>query len=429
MPANDIRTLTEDNEQLRRAVEELSVLNDLARTIGGSLDGEQVIRAIVRRSLDAVGAEQGLVTLATQDESSSMRTLLRTRVSSTSVGASAYHFNQSLLGWMQLNMKPLVIDDPATDERFKGVRWEENVRSILCVPMTVRSRLIAVLTVFNKRGEGSFSNEDKRLLSIIASQSAQVVENTRLREQEQELERMRHEVRLAAIIQGNLLPRKGPVVEGYDIAGKTSQAQMVGGDFFDFVERPDSAWAITLGDVSGKGLPASLLMSNVQAMLRTLALGNASPEESLRIASRLLFKTTDVDKYVTIVHALLDPVRHQLVYTNAGHTQPFFVRSDGVVGRLRHRELMLGLTDEFPFTSREIDLDSGDMVVIFSDGINETVDAGGEEFGEDRITPLLRDYRGESSESIIERLIASVHSHSGGGAQQDDITVVVVRRI
>lgn len=428
MPEN-LQRLADDNAELRRAVEELSVLNDLARTIGGSSDADHVIRTIVRRSLDAVNAEQGVVTLAPDGDDASMRTLLRTRINSPSAGGENYHFNQSLLGWMQLNMKPLQIDDPAGDPRFQGVRWDEHVRSILCVPMTVRSRLIAVLTVFNKRGDGAFTEDDKRLLSIIASQSAQVVENARLRGQEQELERMRHELALASVIQGKLLPKENPSIDGYDIAGRTSQAQMVGGDFFDFVERSDGTWSITLGDVIGKGFPASLLMSNVHAMLRTLDQGVLSPDETLRIAGRLLFNSTDVDKYVTLVHATLDPGNHRFVYVNAGHVRPVVLHNDGSISRLEHRELMLGLKDDFPYTSAHVDLDRGDTVVIFSDGISEAIDAAGAEFGEERVGTLLGECAGMTVVEMIERLIAAVHDHSGGSAQQDDITVVVVRRI
>ncbi len=426
---DNVQRLADDNAELRRAVEELSVLNELARTIGCSRDTDHIIRTIVRRSLDAVDAEQGVITLAPTDEDASMRTLLRTRIESTSVDGETYHFNQSLLGWMQLNLKPLQIDHPSSDPRFQGVQWDEHVRSLLCVPMTVRSRLIAVLTVFNKRGGGDFTEEDKRLLSIIAAQSAQVVENARLLAQEKELEKMRHELSLASVIQGNLLPRKSPVVDGYDIAGRTSQAQMVGGDFFDFVHRPDGNWSITLGDVVGKGFPASLLMSNVHAMLRTLDQGTLAPDESLRIAGGLLFNSTDVDKYVTLVHATLDPANHRLTYVNAGHVRPVVLHGDGSISRLEHRELMLGLKEDFPYTAASLDLDHGDTVVIFSDGISETIDASRVEFGEERVGVLLGGCVGLSANDMVERLIGAVQTHSGGSTQQDDITVVVVRRI
>jgi phosphoserine phosphatase RsbU/P len=420
-----ILKLEEENRQLRRAVEELSVLNDLARTIGGTLDTDDVIRTIVRRSLSAVDAEQGLVTLAPRDEDSIMRTLLRTNVSSSP--QKRYHFDQSLLGWMQLNMKPLLIDDPASDERFRGVQWDESIQSLLSVPMTVRSRLIAVLTVFNKRGDQRFSDDDKRLLSIIASQSAQVVENARLHEQERELQQMQHEVQLASVIQQKLLPKSSPTIPGYDIAGRSWQAKMVGGDYFDFIPRSDGSYTICLGDVVGKGLGASLLMSNVHATLRTQSMGNASISESLGVANHLLFDCTDADKYVTLFCALLDPANHTIEYSNAGHTRPLLLRNNQIT-RLEERAVMLGLTANYAFPTQRIALHAGDLLVIYSDGITEAVDQRGKEFGEEGLRELLLAHREKTAAELIERIVAEVNRHMAESPQQDDTTLIIIKR-
>jgi sigma-B regulation protein RsbU (phosphoserine phosphatase) len=214
-------------------VEELSVLNDLARAIGASLNSQEIMRTIVHRSLRAINAEQGVITLVDTAANEPMKTLIRTAVSSASY--SPYHFNQSLLGWMHLNRKPLMINDPKNDERFRGVKWDDSLRSLVCVPMVIKAELKGVLTVYNKKGEGKFTEDDQRLLAIIAAQSGQVVENARLYESEKALITMKEEVRLASRIQSDLLPKQSPAVPGYDIAGKSIPAQMVGGDYFDFI--------------------------------------------------------------------------------------------------------------------------------------------------------------------------------------------------
>jgi sigma-B regulation protein RsbU (phosphoserine phosphatase) len=289
-----VQGLEEEVHRLRRAVEELSILNDLSRAIGASLNSEQIMHTIIHRSLRAVTAEQGVITLVDEQANESMKTLVRTAVSSA--GHSKYHFNQALLGWMHINKKPLLIKDPSTDERFRGVRWDESIRSLLCVPMITKSSLRGVLTVYNKKGTGSFTEEDQRLLAIIAAQSAQVVENARLNEMEQSLIRMKEELRLAATIQIELLPKEPPTIPGYDIAGTSVPAQLVGGDYFDFVSITDKQLAITLGDVSGKGLPASLLMANLQATLRGQTLLGASAQECVRRSNRLLYQSTSAEK-------------------------------------------------------------------------------------------------------------------------------------
>ena len=162
--------LQEENRRLRRAVEELSVLNDLARAIGASLNSQEIMRTIVHRSLRAINAEQGVITLVDAHASEPMKTLIRTAVSSAAY--SPYHFNQSLLGWMHLNKKPLTLNDPRNDDRFKGVKWDDSVNSLLCVPMVIKGELKGVLTVYNKKGDGLFTDDDQRLLAIIAAQSA-----------------------------------------------------------------------------------------------------------------------------------------------------------------------------------------------------------------------------------------------------------------
>jgi len=224
-----LRSVREENERLKRAVEELSVLNDLARAIGASLNSQEIMQTIIHRSLRSVHAEQGVITLVEQRQSEPMKTLVRSMVSSAA--RQPYHLTQAFTGWMYLNKRPLIVNDPQHDERFRGVRWDESIRSILCVPMMVKSELIGVLAVFNKRAGGQFSEDDQRMLSIIAVQSGQVVENARLYEEEKLLRQMEEELKLASRIQSDLLPKDLPCMRGYDIAGRTVPAKQVGGDY------------------------------------------------------------------------------------------------------------------------------------------------------------------------------------------------------
>ncbi|MDL1894370.1 GAF domain-containing protein, partial [Sphingobacteriales bacterium CHB3] len=181
-----LHSLQEENRRLRRAVEELSILNDLAGAISASLNSQEIMQTIVRRSLRALNAEQGLVTLVEEQADSSMKTLIRANVSSSA--HEEFHVNQALVGWMQLNKKPLLLNEPHNDQRFRGVKWDLSVKTLLCVPMMNKGALKGVLTVFNKKDGKLFSDEDQRLLAIIAAQSAQVIENARLNEREKAAE-------------------------------------------------------------------------------------------------------------------------------------------------------------------------------------------------------------------------------------------------
>ncbi len=426
--------LREENGRLKRAVEELGILNDLARDIGGSLEPDEVMSTIVRRSLRTVQAEQGVITLVEQkavDESDLMRTLVRTNLT-TSVKRPAYHFDKSLLGWMQLHQKPLLTNVPREDDRFRGVRWEDSIRSILSVPLMVKSALIGVLTVYNKKAEGGFTSEDQRLLAIIAAQSAQVVENARLYEEEKALIHVREELRFATEIQQRLLPKENPAVEGYDIAGMTIPAQDVGGDYYDFMTRGEGKLAFCLGDVTGKGLPAAMLMANLQATIRGQTLVECEPSECMKRSSSLLFHSTDPIKFATLFYGVLDPSEHRLCYCSAGHDRPFFLSGDGEPVRLEPGGMMLGAMDGLSYEQDCIEFAPGDLLVIYSDGITEAMAPGsaeyGEEFGEERLLPILREHRGSGSEKIMEEVVAAVRKHAADRAQSDDMTMLVIRR-
>lgn len=222
--------LLDEIRKLRRAVSELSILNDLVRDIGASTDSAKIMQRVINRSLRAVNAEQGSITLVGQDSADPYKTFVRDMVSSSQ--HQPYHIDQALLGWMHLNKKILSITDPRNDTRFAGVHWDESVSALLCVPLLSKSKLIGILTVLNKRDGTSFNSEDERLLAIIASQSAQVIENARLYEEEQRYIKVQEELRLAKEIQLGLLPTEFPQIQHYDIAAKSLPAQEVGGGLF-----------------------------------------------------------------------------------------------------------------------------------------------------------------------------------------------------
>lgn len=426
-PRQSLPMLEDENQRLKRAVEELSILNDLARAIGASLNSEEIMRTIIHRSLRAIGAEQGVITLVDHDADDTMKTLVRTNVSSSE--REQYHLNQGLLGWMHINKMPLMINDPARDERFRGEKWDASIRSLLCVPMMVKSKLRGVLTVYNKRDRGAFTEEDQRLLAIIAAQSAQVIENARLIEAEQALFKVNEELRLAATIQVDLLPKGAPEIPGYDLAGRSVPAQLVGGDYFDFIPLRKPRYALCLGDVSGKGLPAALLMSNLQATLRGQSLLEVSPGLCVQRSNRLLYQSTSSDKFATLFYGILDPGSHTLSYTNAGHDIPYLYQRGGATRRLNTGGVVLSILEEFPYQEETVRLGAGDLLVVYSDGVTEAINPDYEQFGEQRLNGVIGDLREKSAAEIIEGIIQAVRTHAGRAPQRDDITVMALKRL
>lgn len=423
---DEVGALREENHQLKRAVEELSILNDLARAIGASVDSEDIIHKIVDRSMRAVQAEQTVVTLVDRDAHQSMKTLVRAMTSSAE--HPHFHLNENLIGWMHLYKKPLCTNDPGADDRFRGLKWDQSINSILCVPLMVKSELIGVITSYNKKTRDGFTDEDQRLLAIIAGQSAQIIENARLYEEEKALTGMKEQVKLAAQIQKDLLPRNPPSLEGYELAASSDAAQMVGGDYFDFIPVPHGRWAVCLGDVSGKGLPASLLMANLQATLRGQTALDSPVGDTIMRSNRLIYQSTDPEKFATLFIAILDLEEHSLSFCNAGHENPILLRADGGVDRLATGGMALGVLDEFPYQAGEERMGPGDILVIYSDGIPDAVNEFEHPFGEERLLACVREAAGESAGEILRRVVAAVREHEQGADRIDDLTIIVVKR-
>ena len=419
--------LQAENERLRRSVYELSVLNELAREIGASQNSQEVMQTVISRSLRAVNAEQGVITLSPRLKDGEPTTLVRS-MASTGEG-KPYIVDMALLGWMQLNKTPLLIFEPQKDSRFRGVVWNENIKSLVCVPLLIKSELTGILTVFNKRGGEVFTDEDVRLLAILASQSAQVVENARLHEEEHNFIRLQEELRLAADIQSSLLPKTHPEIEGYDIKGYSLPAHSIGGDYFDFIRRDDQHLAICLGDVVGKGITAAMVMSNMQATIRGQARPDSSPAACLTLANTLLYHSTSANKFATLFYGQLHVHSHEFYYANAGHNRPMLFPSTGEVVELQTAGLPLSVIEHETFQEDHIAIQRGDVLVIFSDGITEAMTRDDHEFGEERLRNAIQKHIQDSAQDIIQAIIAAINDFVGDAKQTDDMTLVVLKRL
>lgn len=425
---DDNRQLSRENLRLQRAVEELGILNEIATAINSTLALEKILDLITQRCVHHLGAEQGAVLLLEEQKTARpFQTICR--VGDTSHQRLPFRLDDQLTGWMLKHRAPLLINDMGNDRRFATGEGDLfSVLSLLCAPMVCKGKMTGLLVVFNKKAEAGFSADDQRLLAIIASESGQVIENARLADKEKTLLHMQEELRLAYEIQYNLLPGEPPRLAGYDIAGKSIPAKEVGGDYFDFLTVGENSLAFCLGDVSGKGLPAALLMANLQAAVRSQAMAGTSLTACLERANALLFRNTSPEKFATLFFGCLDAAGHVLHYCNAGHNHPFLIGKETEPLRLSTGGLALGCFESFPFEESQVQLNPGDRLVVFSDGISEAVNHADEEFGEARVYELAAANRDISAAELIEKILQSVGAHAGDRPQMDDMTLVVVKR-
>ncbi len=305
------------------------------------------------------------------------------------------------------------------------------------VPILGREgRLVGLLALGPRLSEEPYSGEDMRLLASVAGQAGMAIENFRLAEDiAEKLEaerRTTREMEIAKEVQARLLPQTTPDLKTLECAGRCLQARRVGGDYYDFLELGRDQVGLALADVSGKGMHAALLMANLQAHLRSLSgrftTGLMTPADLVRTleeVNRVLWKSTAAQHYATLFFGLYDDATRRLTYVNCGHNPPMLLRADGSVERLKSTATVIGLFEKWECEAREIDLDPGDLLAIFSDGVTEAM-RGEEEFGESRLLGQLRETRQLPVEQVVTAVFSSVRQFSAGN-QSDDVTLVVAR--
>jgi sigma-B regulation protein RsbU (phosphoserine phosphatase) len=294
------------------------------------------------------------------------------------------------------------------------------------VPLRKENVTHGFLCLGARPGGQPFTDDELAFAGALANQAVISLENAWLFEETVEKQRLEEEMALASAIQKKLFPKSLPRIEGYQIAARSTPTRHVGGDYYDMIDLGEGRDLIAIADVSGKGAPASLLMSSVQASLRALA----GPDIDLAAAAlrinELIYANTDFNKYATFFYGVLDSRSHRFAYTNAGHNPPFLLRASGEIETLTVGGLPIGLMPGMGYEQAEVELGPDDLLVLYTDGVSEAVDADEQEFGEARIEELMRE--GGMAEDVLERVMEAVARFSEGLPQADDITMVVLRR-
>jgi sigma-B regulation protein RsbU (phosphoserine phosphatase) len=308
--------------------------------------------------------------------------------------------------------------------------------SELLLPLALNRKLVGVMSLGAKRSEEPYSPSDLRLLGSVATQAGLALENSRLNAQVTleiaEREKRRRELEIAREVQERLFPQSYPPVQGLELAGACRPALAVGGDYYDFVPLPGGRLGIAIGDISGKGIPAALLMATLRAFLRGQTVrGQGDLAGLIADLSGLVYESSAPNRYATFFYAEYDPASRRLVYVNAGHNPPMLLRGgahgEASVERLDAGGPVIGLLPECLYTQADVQLQAGDLLVAFTDGVSEAMNGAREEWGEERLLPVLQDVRGERLTAVIERVMAAADAYVAGAPQHDDMTLVVVR--
>jgi len=333
----------------------------------------------------------------------------------------AVHYDGSTLELRQKKVNSLELSNHSA---FLSKLYNYN----MVVPVVDREECVALLLIGYDDGRGKFSAEELELLSMLASQIASSLNNISLLKEVFEKKLMEEELSIARAIQLNLLPSRPPELERYELAAMSRSSKYVGGDYYDFIFR-EGMLAIAVADVSGKGVPASLLMASLQASLRGAMSVMDKPVEVVKRLNEAMFDTTSTDRFATMFYGCLETDSDTLKYTNAGHLFPVVVRDGGGIEVLDYSGLIIGVKPDFEYREEQVKLDRGDIFVVVTDGVTEAENRSGDFFGEERLYMLLSTLRDLSADEIKERIVSYVMDFCGTDAATDDITVLVLKRV
>ena len=340
---------------------------------------------------------------------------------------------------LQRNREPLRVyfDDPDSwIYREPSVTEPEReqlskLETQLLLPLAFKEELVGFMSLSAKRSQEPYSASDVQLLESVATQTGLALENSRLTEaiasEVAQRERLNRELEIAREVQEHLFPRNCPALPGLDYAGRCRPARGVGGDYYDFLELADGCLGIAIGDVSGKGIPAALLMASLQASLRGQTIsGQTDLAKLMYNVNRLIFQTSPANRYATFFYAQFEPLARQLTYVNGGHNPPMVFRN-GEVLRLEDGGPVVGLFKTASYSQSGVILEIGDVLLLYTDGISEAMNASDEEWGEERMIEAVRACQCRPSLEVIDELMRAADGFAAGAPQHDDMTIMVIK--
>ncbi len=410
------------NQALDQKVQELRTLLDLVRGLTSSLEPDEVAQLLML-TLAGRWAVRKYALVAWKKEHPPVMRLKGMELDELA------NFESYAAQLSDLPDAIKVADLP--ENEFRAALREEQAEVVFLIRAgDDSSGGIAVLGP--RPGNLSYTESDLEFGGGLVAQAAVAFQNSWYFREAIERKKVEQELALAANIQQNLFPASLPHLEGYDLAARNRPARQCGGDYYDALANggvgAESSYLICVADVSGKGLPASLLMSNIQATLRALLDRIASLTELSAHTNELLYASTPSNKYVTAILFNLDLTTGKARYVNAGHTDCLLLRANGEAVWLKATGTPLGLLPGMPYDEQSVELHPGDLAALFSDGVTEAQDEQENEFGEERLAEFLRPIAHESSEVIVDKVFAEIDRFAGSAPQYDDITLFVIKR-
>jgi serine phosphatase RsbU (regulator of sigma subunit) len=424
----DARTQSDETSRVAQRSDLLALISKISVALLDTATLNETLDQIVSMVFQAVPADRSMIMM--RDEKSPDLKVAVARLRDRAGEVGEIRISRSVIDEVVTNGKSVLTSDAQADPRFMGgTVMLQGVRSVLAVPLGVGEKVFGIVYADSPLAEGRFTEDHLKVLTTLASVAAIRVQNARLMEQQMERVRLERELQVASEIQQRFQPASAPIVAGYELQGISFPCYEIGGDYYDFIQRENGRLIVALGDVSGKGPSAALLMSSLHAAVHAHSELDNSLAKTIGAVNRYLVDSTPANRFVTLFYAELDPKDGSLAFLNAGHNPPLIVHAGGTMEQLAAGGLPLGIMANADFREGKTRLHPGDVLVIYSDGVSEAVNPKGEEFGPTRLYETVARNLDASAAGIRDRIESALTKFCQGTPAADDITLVICKRL
>lgn len=390
---------------------------------------DEMLEYIMEFAGKTITARRGILMLK-EDDSDELTTKV-TRYYKGPKSSKPIKISRTIINSVLENKASLLTLDAQLDERFSSKESiiAESIHSAICLPLWNNKEVIGLIYMDRGVTEKPFNKEELYLMSSLANMAAIKIENTRLFEEALEKRALEEQLFLAAEIQKSLLPRQCPQIEGLDIAASHIPCSYVGGDYYDFFCLSEGEMGFAVGDVAGKGAAAALLMATLRAALASQVKLKTSLNELFHYLNNFIYQSSASNKFITFFYGEVQPDKGSIQFINAGHNPPLIISKAKKVEPLPPGGLSLGFFPDSSYEMGKTRLKTEDILVLFTDGITERVNIKGEEFKEEKLCKLIKKNRKLNAQEILDIALDSIEEFACQEAQQDDMTLVVIKKL
>jgi len=407
----------------------LGLISKVGLALLSSSGLDETLNQVASLVFETVPAERCVIMLQDEKAEGGMKISVA-RVRGKDERIEEVRISRTVMDEVMKNGKSVLTSDAQHDPRYASQTMSLlGIRSVLAVPLSVsQTKIFGIIYADSPTHESTFTEEHLNILTTLASVAAIRVENATLLEERFEKERIQNELELATEIQQRFQPSAPPLMEGYEFQGISFSCYEIGGDYYDFIEQHDGKMLIALGDVSGKGTAAALLMSSLHAAIHAQVAARTSLHQTVKSVNEYLAENTPTNRFVTLFIAELDPQTGILNYINAGHNPPLVGHIDGTIKQLESGGFPLGIIPSAEFEVGQTQLQSGEALVIYSDGVSEANNLTGDEFGMERLTQVVSKNLNASASGLRDKVESALSAFTQTAPANDDITLVIVKR-